>query len=165
MGTRIVVLKDGVIHQVADPSTLYKNPVNVFVASFIGSPQMNFIDARIVEKDDVVQAEFKGGSASMPPEKESLLKEKGYVGKEVILGIRPEHISVDVKTDDDGNRALVEVTELLGSETFLFLNLESKTIIARVDPSLDIRVNTKVVVNFERDQIHIFDKETEEALF
>lgn len=165
MGTRIVVLKDGAAQQVADPPTLYGNPVNQFVAGFIGSPQMNFIDASISESNGSVSVDFKGGSVDLSPERADILKEKNYTGKEVTLGIRPEHIDIASPEEDDKNIGVVEVTELLGSDTYLFIDLEGDTIIARVDPTLNIRVEDKVKVEFEIDNLHLFDQENEEALF
>ncbi len=165
MGTRIVVLDDGAVQQVADPTTLYKNPINKFVAGFIGSPQMNFIDATIAESDGAVSVNFKGGSVELGSERSKLLKEKDYLEKEVTLGIRPEHIDVTTDEEDGKNTARVEVTELLGSETYLFLDLNDDTVIARVEPSLNIKVHDKVKVIFEVDNLHLFDRETEEALF
>ncbi len=165
MGTRIVVLKDGVVHQVADPTTLYKKPVNQFVASFIGSPQMNFIDATLSENNGTVSVLYKGGSVELEPKRSALLKEKKVLDKNVVMGIRPEHINVTAANDTDENIALVEVTELLGSETYLFLDLNGNNIIARVDPTLNILVGDKVKVVFELENIHLFDRETEEAYF
>lgn len=164
MGTRIVVLKEGYVHQVADPETLYNSPVNQFVASFIGSPQMNFIEATLTENNETFMVKYKGGSVELNPEKSKQLKKSGYHNKEVTLGIRPEHIAVTEADESDQNVALVEVTELLGSETYLFLNLAENTVIARVDPALNIKVDDKVKIEFALDKLHLFDKETEEAL-
>ena len=164
MGTRIVVLKDGYIHQVADPETLYHKPVNQFVAGFIGSPQMNFLEAKIIESNGKVKIDYKGGSVELNVDKSERLKGSGYKEKDVVLGIRPEHISIEVTDDSGDNTALVEVTELLGSETYLFLNLGGETIIARVDPALNIRVDDRVKLQFALEKLHLFDKETEEAL-
>ncbi len=164
MGTRIVVLKDGYVHQVADPGTLYDKPANQFVASFIGSPQMNFMNAVLSENNGNVIVKYEGGSVQLPPDKSSLLKQSGYTGKEVVLGIRPEHIQVTVGENTGENIAQVEVTELLGSETNLFLNMGSGPFIARVDPALDVKVEDRVRVHFSLDKLHLFSSETEEAL-
>ncbi len=164
MGTRIVVLKDGVVHQVADPETLYNSPVNRFVASFIGSPQMNFIEARITESNDTVSIGYKGGSVELNPKKAAQLKEKGYTRKDVVLGIRPEHIDITAADDSEQYDALVEVIELLGSDTYLFLDIAGDAVIARVNPALNVRVHDRVRVQFTLDKLHLFDSETEEAL-
>ncbi len=164
MGTRIVVLKDGVVHQVADPETLYNSPVNQFVAGFIGSPQMNFIEARLTEKNGAVIVEFEGGTVGLNEDKVIQLKDNKYTEKEITLGIRPEHIEIDPTDETGENVATVEVTELLGSETYLFLDVGGKNAIARVDPALNIRVHDKVKFNFIPEKVHLFDRETEEAL-
>ena len=93
MGTRIVVMKDGVIQQVDTPQNIYNNPANLFVAGFIGSPQMNFLNGTIESDGDGLVAVFNGNRIEIPVEKAKVLKADGYVGKEVIFGIRPEHIS------------------------------------------------------------------------
>jgi multiple sugar transport system ATP-binding protein len=165
MGTRIVVLQDGVAHQIADPDTLYRNPIDKFVAGFIGSPQMNFIEAELNESNGKVSVEFKGGLIELNAERSEQLKKNDKVQKEVVLGIRPEHINVSDIGDAKKNIATVEVTELLGSDTYLFLELEGNTIIARVDPTLKIKVHDKLKVEFEVENLHLFDKKTEDALF
>jgi len=165
MGTRIVVLKDGVVQQVADPTTLYQHPVNQFVAGFIGSPQMNFFDARLVYKNGSLIATYKGGSVTLDSGKSIVSKEKTYLEKELTLGIRPEHVKIDVVRDTIENRAIIEVTEFLGSETYIFLNLGGNNVIARVDPSINLRVNDQVTVDFKRDKIHLFDKESGISIF
>ncbi len=165
MGTRIVVLKDGYVHQVANPETLYDKPANQFVAGFIGSPQMNFIDASIGESNGQVDIKYPGGSLQLTPEKSEQFKKSGYEKNDVVLGIRPEHITVGNPDGADENIALVEVAEHLGSETNLFLTMGgSEQFIARVDPSLNIKVNDKVKVHFELENIHLFARDTEEAL-
>ena len=163
MGTRIVVLKDGLVQQVADPTTLYKNPVNQFVASFIGSPQMNFVDATLSEDNGELKVEYRGGSVVLPAEKAVAAKEKSAGKKEVVLGIRPEHIKVTSPGGTTAGSALVEVAELLGSETYLFLDLADDKLVARVDPNLPIKVNDRVELEFELENIHLFNPETEEA--
>jgi multiple sugar transport system ATP-binding protein len=165
MGSRIVVLKDGYVYQVADPETLYDKPENQFVASFIGSPQMNFIDAAIGESNGHVELKYLGGSLLLTPEKSKQLKQSGYKKKDVVLGIRPEHINIADLDGVEDNVALVDFKELLGSETNLFLTMGGgKPFIARVDPSLRIKVNDKVKVEFAPDKVHLFAMESEEAL-
>jgi len=168
MGTRIVVMKDGLVQQIADPTTLYKAPINQFVAGFIGSPQMNFIDAGLSEDNGTAAVSFKGGKVELKPEMAARLKKNNRLNnKDVTLGIRPEHLDVTrLDGDESGvNIAEVEVTELLGSETYLFLNLNGDTVIARVDPTLNIQVGDKVKVLFQVENVHLFDQETEAALF
>ena len=165
MGTRIVVLNDGIVQQVADPFTLYKFPVNQFVAGFIGSPQMNFVDAKLTEDNGTVSVGFKGGSIDLTPELSARLKDNDRLSvREVTLGVRPEHLDVSHAKEGDENIAIVEVTELLGSETHLFLNLKGDTVVARVDPLKNIRVHDKVKVHFEVENVHLFDRENEASL-
>ena len=166
MGTRIVVLKDGLVQQIADPTTLYKDPINQFVAGFIGSPQMNFIEAGLSDSNGKVSVDFKGGRVELKPEMVTSLKNNDRLGeKDVILGIRPEHLDVTRADGEEDHVATVEVTELLGSETYLFLDLNGNTIIARVDPTLNIQVHDRVKVLFQVENVHLFDRETEAALF
>ncbi len=165
MGTRIVVLKDGIMHQFDDPQTIYEYPANTFVAGFIGSPQMNFMDGRIIEEGNSIFVEFMGNRISICKNKGNILKEKGYVGKEVIIGIRPEHIDLNSNENQEGIGAKVEVTELLGSETYVHLKVEDKTIVARIEPSIMVRVDDNVKVSFDLEKIHVFDKDTEKAIF
>lgn len=165
MGTRIVVLKDGIMHQFDDPQTIYEYPANTFVAGFIGSPQMNFMDGRIIEEGNSIFVEFMGNRISICKNKGNILKEKGYVGKEVIIGIRPEHIDLNSNENQEGIGAKVEVTELLGSETYVHLKVEDKTIVARIEPSIMVRVDDNVKASFDLEKIHVFDKDTEKAIF
>ena len=166
MGTRIVVLKDGFIQQVDSPTKLYSEPCNLFVAGFIGSPQMNFIDAELSEKDGAMYATFGENTIKIPEGKVAPLKD--YVGKTVILGIRPEDIHDDegfiaAKPDSVCN-ANVEVTELLGSETYLYLNIAGKQFTARVNQRSNAQIGDDIKVAFETNKLHVFDKETELAI-
>ena len=147
-----------------DPGTLYDKPDNQFVASFIGSPQMNYLDATIKESEGEIIITYQGGSVKLNPEQSNRLKESGYKNSEVVFGIRPEHIIIKDSADATENIAMVEVAELLGAETNLFLNMGGETFIAKTDPALGIKVKDKVKVQFVPDKLHLFDKETEKAL-
>jgi multiple sugar transport system ATP-binding protein len=152
MGTRIVVMKDGFIQQIANPQQLYDEPVNVFVAGFIGSPQMNMANALVVKQGD----------------KASALEKQGYVGSEVIFGIRPEDVRDDeafiANSDSAVLTANVEVTERLGSETLLYLVINDINFTARVSPKSKTQSGETIKVVFDMPHIHIFDKETEKAI-
>ena len=169
MGTRIVVMKDGIVQQVAAPQEIYEHPINVFVAGFIGSPQMNFVDSKLVEKDGKVYADFMGEEILLPADKAAIIKSKGYVGKDVLLGIRPENLVGEQELTeahkDSTVAAKVEVTELMGAESYIYLNKNGKQLILRTNGSTKLQVgdNTKVVLNM--DKCHVFDKETELAVF
>lgn len=162
MGTRIVVMKDGLIQQTADPKTIYQRPANLFVAGFIGSPQMNLLECSIKE-DGKVYAQYMDNHIELDDGISAILKERGYVGKDVILGIRPENISA-VK-EGDGIPAQVEVIESLGSDINLYLkSSDDKTIIVREAPDMSVGVGQKLNLKFEKEKICLFDKDTEEII-
>ena len=165
MGTRIVVMKDGIVQQVDSPQEIYNNPANIFVAGFIGSPQMNFIDGTIKEEGGKYFACFQSEKIEMPMDKARLLKEKGYIGKNVIIGIRPEHL------DDDQElvaanpttviKSKVEVTELMGAESYIYTKLGDQNITVRVNESTKLQNGQEAKFYVDANKIHIFDKETE----
>jgi len=165
MGTRIVVMKDGVIQQVDTPVNLYTKPRNLFTAGFIGSPQMNFIDAKVVKKNDDIYLEFGAQSVLLPKGKASDPKLQDYIGKEVILGIRPEDLHDDeayvAARPNDLVKADVDVTEMMGAETYLYLKIEGKQFIARVNPRSTTKMGDTIDIVFDTNKIHLFDKETE----
>jgi len=177
MATRIVVMKDGLIQQVATPQNLYSFPVNKFVAEFIGSPTMNFIHkATLVAKGDSVYAEFEGGnSLKFPAEKSANPALREYIGKEVILGIRPELLS-DTQEMIDASpettlEATVKITELMGSEILLYLTVVEETVIseevkltARVFPHSTTRAGDKIKIVVDMSRVHVFDAETEKVV-
>ena len=165
LGTRIVVLKDGVIQQVDTPQNLYNAPQNLFVAGFIGTPQMNFIDASVVKQGNDVALKFGKYNIKLQGSKAKAVIDGGYVGKEVLFGIRPEDVhdedaflSTSPETIVDAH---VEVTELLGAETNLFLNIDGHNVTARVNSRTSAKVNDTIQVAFDANRIHIFDKATE----
>ena len=175
MGDRIVVMKDGLIQQVDSPSNLYDYPVNLFVAGFMGSPQINFIDAVITEKDGAVCVDFGKGengqkaySFKVPEAKLKDGKVKEYIGKEVVLGIRPENIHDEemfLSTAKDGIvDADVEVAELMGAETYLYLNVAGSQVTARVSARTSAKAGDKLKVAIDINRIHLFDKETERVI-
>jgi multiple sugar transport system ATP-binding protein len=165
LGTRIVVMKDGIIQQVDSPVKLYNEPQNLFVAGFIGSPQMNFIDAIPEKKGDDVWMNFKGQSIKLPAEKAAKVIAAGVIGKEVVMGIRPEdiHETEDAltKNPDDVIVAEVQVTELLGAEMHLYLGIEDLDLIATVNPRMQVKNGDKVKLAMDPSRIHVFNKETE----
>ncbi len=169
MGTRIVCMKDGVVQQIAEPQVLYENPVNMFVAGFIGSPQMNFVNAVVNKKEDGYYLTFGGATLKIPESKAKALDGLGYEGKEVIFGIRPENVhdeQVYVSTLTESTvTANVEVTEAMGAETFLYLKIEGIPFTARVNPRTKAKPGDTIQVAFELEKMHLFDKETEAAIF
>ncbi len=168
MGSRIVVMKDGIVQQVAAPTTLYDDPENVFVAGFIGSPQMNFIDAKIEAADGKVKLVFADKEVILPEGKAKVLEEKGYIGKEVIMGIRPENMHDDpafIATAEDAVITVhVDNTEMMGAETYLYLNIGNTIFTARVNRRSTAAVDQDIKIALDTNKIHIFDKETEKAI-
>ena len=165
LGTRIVVMKDGIVQQVDSPIELYNRPKNLFVAGFIGSPQMNFINAKVEKEGNVAKLVFGSNSVKLPEYKSKALFDGGYEGKEVIFGIRPEDIKDDeafIKASPDSVLdTTVRVYEMLGAEVFLYLSLEENEITVRVSPKTPARTGDAVRVALDVEKIHVFDKETE----
>ncbi|RKD32735.1 ABC transporter ATP-binding protein [Thermohalobacter berrensis] len=169
MGDRIVVMKDGRIQQAATPQEVYEKPANVFVGGFIGSPQMNFINVKVVgESIEDCHLKFGDTKVKLPEGKAKIVKEKGYFGKEVILGIRPEDIhseKVFIESSKDSVvNAYVDVTEMMGSETYLYLDIEGNNVIARVDARTKVNPGDKIELAFDKNRMHLFDKDTEMAI-
>lgn len=170
MGDRIVVMKDGIIQQAASPDVLYNHPVNMFVAGFIGSPTMNFIAGVLSEESGNFHFKAAGLDVIVPAGKAQILKEKGYVGKEVILGVRSEDIHEEpVFLEASPNSifsASIEVTENMGHEMFLYLTgVGKETVIARVDGRSNAKEGQNVKLAIDMNKIHIFDKDSELNLF
>ena len=167
MGDRIVVMKDGFIQQVDTPQNLYDLPVNEFVAGFMGSPQMNFIDATLVKEGADYYVTFGAAKIKVPANKANA-EIANYVGKEIVFGIRPEDVHDEPefieKHPETRAAADVEVTELMGAETYLYLNCEGIQLTARVSPRSDVRPQDELKVAIDPNRIHIFDKETEKAV-
>ena len=167
MATRIVVMKDGFIQQVDTPQNLYLYPCNIFVAGFIGSPQMNFVDVQLVEKAGDLYVEFAENSLKLPESKiNDAVKE--HVGKTIVLGIRPEHVHDEKRYLEEMSdyviKADVEVAELMGAETYLYLDVEGSKFTARVAPTTTAKADDKIVVALDLAMAHLFDKETETTL-
>ena len=168
MGDRIVVMKDGVIQQADTPQNLYDYPCNLFVAGFIGSPQMNFIDATIEKKDGKYFVAFQNNSFEIPADKGGAETFEQYVGKAVTLGIRPE----DIYTEDErlvqhaGSviSAEIDIAELMGAEVYLYLLMGEQKLIVRTPGGYDKRAGDTAKFAFNMDKVHLFDKETEQAI-
>lgn len=178
MGDRIVVMKDGLIQQIDTPTNLYNTPVNQFVAGFIGSPQMNFVDAKLLKQNGKYVVEFGSEdtketrgvkyTVEVPESKADAEVLEPVVGKEIVLGIRPECIHDEemfLSAAKTGIiKATVEVTEMMGAETYLYLTCEGIPLTARVSPRSTARPQDEIQVALDPNRIHIFDKETEKAL-
>ena len=167
LGTRIVVMKDGIIQQVDTPQNLYDRPCNLFVAGFMGSPQMNFIDA--VVKVDGNKAYLCVDNREIPlnEEKSKKLIDGGYANKTVVMGVRPEYVTDDEAVIANSKAVFdstVNVYELLGAEVFLYFDIAGTPVTARLEPTTKARFGDKIRIAFEEDKIHVFDKETEEVI-
>ncbi len=166
MATRIVVMKDGLIQQVATPQDLYDHPVNIFVAGFIGTPQMNFMNGALVKKGEDVYFVFEGNELKVPAEKANSEELKPYIGQEVVAGLRPECIYDDAanveRCSDAALNADVDVTELMGAEIYLYLKVgEEGKLIARVSSKSTTRAGENIKIGFDMERMHFFDKDTE----
>ena len=170
MGDRIVVMKDGVVQQINKPKVLYDNPVNKFVASFIGSPQMNFMDAEILKEGDDIVASLSGKDVKfvIPKGKAAFLEEKGYVGKTIIVGIRPEDIHKEKVfldlSENNQFKADVVIRELMGAEIYAYINFQGSELIAKFDGRSDIMPKQTLDLALDMNRMHFFDKETEENI-
>ena len=168
MGDRIVVMKDGIVQQVDTPQNLYDFPINMFVAGFIGSPQMNFLDATLNKDAKGYYLELSGDKILLPAEKTADGKLDAYVGKKIKAGIRPEDIKDDpefiAKHSECKLETTVEVSELMGSEIYLYLVYKGNKMTARVAPTSKAKNGSTVTVAFDPHKIHLFDPETELAI-
>ena len=166
LGTRIVVMKDGIVQQINTPEHLYNKPCNLFVAGFIGSPQMNFLDAVVEIKGNDAFLHIGDDVLKMPADKAKILKDGGYDGKTVVFGIRPEHFGDGRGQEGKQNtlKCKVEVRELLGAEVFLYGDINGKQCTARVDPEVDLVNGMEATYSVDMRKIQLFDKETEKSL-
>ncbi len=166
MASRIAVLNFGILQQVDSPQNLYDNPNNLFVAGFIGSPAMNFFNAHVRKDGDDLLIDTEAFSVKAPENRHASLKT--YVDKPVIFGLRPEDIHNPSYAPPgiiaQEVEAEVDVTELMGNEIFIFLKTDEHDFIARVDPRTKAQMGDTIKVAFNMDNMHIFDKETEEAI-
>ncbi|MBN2627206.1 MAG: sn-glycerol-3-phosphate ABC transporter ATP-binding protein UgpC [Spirochaetales bacterium] len=164
MGDKIVVMKNGVIQQIGTPLKLYNEPINRFVAGFIGSPPMNILTAKIVEENGSIVV--KGAGVSVVPGKEYEEGLKPYVGKEIFFGVRPEDLE-EVRKVDPNNfiTANVDVIEPLGAETHVWLSTAESTLIARTAPSSDFKVGDEISFTCNLSKIHFFEMENERSIF
>ena len=168
LGTRIVVMKDGVVQQVDTPQNLYNTPCNLFVAGFIGSPQMNFMDAVVDIKGNDVTLTVGKHTLKVPASKKQALIDGGYNGRTVVLGIRPEDVhdsqAFISNSPDSVIESTIKVYELLGAEVFLYFDEQHRTHAVRLEPSNQTKVGETVDLYFDPNRIHIFDTETEENI-
>ena len=165
LGTRIVVMNAGIVQQVDTPQALYETPNNLFVAGFIGSPQMNFLDAKCTVNGDKVDLDLGESTITLTGDKAKKLIDGGYDGKTVVMGIRPEDVYDDEETVAAHPETVIESTvrvyELLGAEVYLYFDYAGANFTARVKPSTTARTGDHIKIALEPSKIHVFDKETE----
>ncbi|MEG2597511.1 MAG: TOBE domain-containing protein, partial [Oscillospiraceae bacterium] len=181
MGTRIVVMKDGFIQQVDSPQNLYEKPINIFVAGFMGSPQMNFIDVVMAEENGKLLVKFGNEVANgedAPTKAENYTIElpdgkrtpelESYIGKDLVLGIRPENLKDEEMFLSAATTGLIEctvdVTEMMGAETFLYVTCAGMSLTARVSPRSTTKPGDTIKMAIDVNKIHLFDKETEKVI-
>ena len=166
LGDRIVIMRDGFIQQIGTPQEVFNHPANLFVAGFIGTPQMNFFDATLSKKGEDYVATVQGKDFVLPADKQAALKAMDTVPSDIIVGVRPVHIHLA----DDGIDATVDVSELMGSELHLHVNSNGKDVVIVV-PTTDIDLNAvhgshkPVKYSFRPELMHFFGKDTEQNLF
>ncbi|MBI2952990.1 MAG: sn-glycerol-3-phosphate ABC transporter ATP-binding protein UgpC [Chloroflexi bacterium] len=165
MGSRIAVLKDGILQQLESPQTIYGQPANMFVAEFIGSPAMNFFDARLVGKSEEIRLEGNSFDLKLPASKAAKLT--GLIGKQIVMGVRPEHLMERTnghRVDGDVLRAHIDVVEPLGSEAILTLKTGGKDFVARTAYSSELRPGKEIDVVVDMEKVHFFDPNTQAAI-
>ncbi len=167
LGTRIVVMKDGVIQQVDTPQNLYDKPANLFVAGFMGSPQMNFLNVEVKVEGDKAFLVLDNKDIPLNEEKSKKLIDGGYAGKTVTMGIRPEYFHDDEAFLNDSEAVFetrVNVYELLGAEVYLYVDIAGTSVTARVPSSTKARIGDTIRIGFELDKIHVFDVDTQKVI-
>ena len=162
LGDRIVVMKDGFIQQIGTPQEVFDHPSNLFVAGFIGTPQMNFFDARLALKDGEYYVEIDDISVKLSEEKQKRLREKGVKEQEVTLGVRPEHMNIA----DKGIKGRIDVTELMGSSCHLHMTIKDKDAIVIVprEGNIENHMGQEIYLDFSGNVAHVFSKEDDHNL-
>ncbi len=164
MGDTIVVMKDGFIHQIDAPQYLYDHPRNMFVAGFIGTPQMNFIGTILRKDEKGYYMEVDNARFYILPERLADKDLEGHLDHAVVLGVRPEDVNEADREDLPYIEALVEVRELMGAEVYLYINYKGNKITARVPNSTTAQMDDRIKVTFDPAKLHVFDKDTQETL-
>ena len=172
LGDRSVIMKDGFVQQIGTPQQVFDTPVNLFVAGFIGTPQMNFFNARLEKKGGDYSVEYAGASFPLDGEMSAKLAGKGQQSADVILGVRPEHIAVQKDPSASAIEASIEVSELMGSELYLHATVEGGQEVVIRTPTVELPAEyrggvpygTKLRFTFSPSLIHLFDPESEKSL-
>ena len=161
MADKIVIMNEGVIQQVDSPHNVYFYPRNLFVAGFIGSPQMNFIEAIIKKDSNRYSVEAEGIHFDILDEHGKILEEKGYLNKSVTVGLRPEHIYDESRKTDVAVEGEVTFLEMLGSEKYVYMKVKEHAILAKLYSDTQVTRGKAMTVYFDKEKIHFFDKESQ----
>ncbi|MHB1001062.1 MAG: ABC transporter ATP-binding protein [Armatimonadota bacterium] len=169
MGDRIVVMKDGLVQQVDSPMGLYNRPANIFVAGFIGTPSMNFVDAVLKKENDRFLVDAGSFKVAIPADRNGVDYDS-YVGKSVVFGVRPEDIAdkslsaMIVPTADNTIKATVDVIEPMGSAMTMYLKNGDHSLIGTIDAESKAKEGQEIELVIDMNKVHLFDKETEAAI-
>lgn len=162
MGDRIAILKDGILQQIDTPKDVYDSPRNIFVAGFIGSPPMNMLEGTLTKKNEKILIDLGTSTFELPKWVKELLKDTKSLN--VVLGTRPEHITITRKPQRNAIEAEVSFVELIGRELHVHFKVGEKSVVVLTDPTERLVIGQKVWLIINEEKIHIFDKKTEEAL-
>ena len=162
MADRIVIMRDGYIQQIGTPKEIYNDPANKFVAGFIGSPAMNFLDAHFDGKKVIVDSidESKKDSLELTKEQIHMLKEHGYEGSDLILGVRPEKITLENKASKNSLKVKCKFTELLGYDSIIHVDVSGQELLFKCDSENDIKIGDELIIGFDNESFCFFSKET-----
>ncbi|MBR4019455.1 MAG: TOBE domain-containing protein, partial [Clostridia bacterium] len=171
LGDRIVIMRDGFIQQIGTPQEVFNHPANLFVAGFIGTPQMNFFDARLEKEGDSYYVAIAGTKVQLPEDKQAALREKGAEPCDIIMGIRPEHVTLCENAAEANITGTVDVSEMMGSSVHLHVDANGKDVVVII-PTIDLTgelqngfaYGSPVSFTFGGNVIHMFDKATEKNL-
>ena len=163
LADRVVVMKDGTIEQIADPITLYENPANTFVASFIGSPSMNFLSVKVIQKESTFFVELAEGSQMKIPESMNKRFEP-YTDQTLTLGIRPEHLENAGEDHPAVANVHVNVLEPLGPHTLLLGQIGQENLTAQIEARSNVQQGATYPIGFSMEQVHIFDPKSGRVL-
>ncbi|MBT9136764.1 MAG: sn-glycerol-3-phosphate import ATP-binding protein UgpC [Firmicutes bacterium] len=166
LGNRVAVMRDGVMQQYDNPQTVYNNPVTMFVAGFMGSPAMNFLSVRLTGEEGRLYVVNSGFKLKVPQDKTGKLE--GYLGREVVFGLRPENLKTPEMAHDHNPEATLEARVRarapLGDELLIHAETGGVELVARLTPQTEVAIGQRIALVAEMEFMHIFDKDTEEAV-
>ena len=171
LGTKIIVMKDGVVQQADTPERIYRHPANKFVAGFIGAPSMNFMETMVMERNGAVYLEADGGITLRVRGENEMVLRRAYLGKMMILGLRPEDLQDEITAsahqicyEENQLKAFVDLREMIGAEAYLHMNTGRNLITARVPSEAPVAVKESITLYADMEKAQIFDPFTEENI-